>query len=40
MQQYVLTLTCPDQPGIVRALADGIVGAKGTSSRAPSSPTP
>jgi formyltetrahydrofolate deformylase len=29
VQQYVLTLTCPDQPGIVRALADGIVEAKG-----------
>jgi formyltetrahydrofolate deformylase len=29
MEQYVLTLTCPDRPGIVRALADGIVEAKG-----------
>ena len=29
MQQYVLTLTCPDQPGIVRALADGIVDVEG-----------
>ncbi len=29
MLQYVLTLTCPDQPGIVRALADGIAEAKG-----------
>ena len=29
MPQYVITLTCPDQPGIVRALADGIVEAKG-----------
>lgn len=29
MQQYVLTLTCPDRPGIVRALADGIVRAEG-----------
>jgi formyltetrahydrofolate deformylase len=29
VQQYVLTLTCPDRPGIVRALADGIVEAEG-----------
>jgi formyltetrahydrofolate deformylase len=29
MHQYVLTLVCPDQPGIVRALADGIVEVKG-----------
>jgi formyltetrahydrofolate deformylase len=29
VQQYILTLTCPDQPGIGRALADGIVEAKG-----------
>jgi formyltetrahydrofolate deformylase len=29
MPQYVLTLTCPDQPGIVRALADGIVDVEG-----------
>ncbi|WP_088288149.1 formyltetrahydrofolate deformylase [Kineosporia sp. A_224] len=29
MQQYILTLTCPDQPGIVRALADGIVEVRG-----------
>jgi formyltetrahydrofolate deformylase len=29
MQQYVLTLACPDQPGIVRALADAIVEVKG-----------
>jgi len=29
VQQFVLTLTCPDQPGIVRALADGIVRAQG-----------
>ena len=29
MPQYILTLTCPDQPGIVRALADGIVEVKG-----------
>jgi formyltetrahydrofolate deformylase len=29
VHQYVLTLTCPDQPGIVRALADGIVEQKG-----------
>jgi formyltetrahydrofolate deformylase len=29
MPQYVLTLVCPDQPGIVRALADGIVQVGG-----------
>ncbi len=29
MQQFVLTLACPDRPGIVRALADGIVEVKG-----------
>lgn len=29
MARYVLTLTCPDRPGIVRALADGIVTVSG-----------
>jgi formyltetrahydrofolate deformylase len=29
MYRYILTLTCPDQPGIVYALADGILEAKG-----------
>jgi formyltetrahydrofolate deformylase len=29
MTQFVLTLTCPDQPGIVRALAEGIVQVGG-----------
>jgi formyltetrahydrofolate deformylase len=29
MQKYVLTVTCPGQPEIVRALADGIVEATG-----------
>ena len=29
MKQFILTLRCPDQPGIVRALADGIVTASG-----------
>jgi formyltetrahydrofolate deformylase len=29
MQQYVLTLACPDRPGIVLALADGIVDVEG-----------
>ena len=29
MPQYVLTLACPDQPGIVRQLADGIVAVGG-----------
>jgi formyltetrahydrofolate deformylase len=29
MAQYVLTLACPDRPGIVRALADGIVAVGG-----------
>lgn len=29
MQRYLLTLRCPDQPGIVRALADGIFQAEG-----------
>ena len=29
MQQFVLTLACPDRPGIVRALADGIVEVEG-----------
>jgi formyltetrahydrofolate deformylase len=29
MEHYVLTLRCGDQPGIVRALAEGIVQAKG-----------
>ena len=29
MEHYVLTLRCADQPGIVRALAEGIVQAKG-----------
>jgi formyltetrahydrofolate hydrolase len=29
MHQNVLTLVCPGQPGIVRALADGIVEVKG-----------
>ncbi len=29
MPQYVLTLACPDQPGIVRALAEGVVGVGG-----------
>jgi len=27
--QFILTLTCPDRPGIVRALADGIVAVGG-----------
>lgn len=27
MQRYILTLTCPDQPGIVHALSGGITGA-------------
>jgi formyltetrahydrofolate deformylase len=29
MEKYVLTLRCTDRPGIVRALAEGIVRAKG-----------
>ncbi|MFI8529489.1 formyltetrahydrofolate deformylase [Streptomyces aquilus] len=29
MQRYILTVTCPDQPGIVHALSGGITGAKG-----------
>jgi formyltetrahydrofolate deformylase len=29
MEHYILTLRCADQPGIVRALAEGIVQAKG-----------
>jgi formyltetrahydrofolate deformylase len=29
MERYVLTLRCADQPGIVRALAEGVVRAKG-----------
>jgi len=29
MPQFVLTLACPDRPGIVRALADGIVEVGG-----------
>ena len=29
MPQYVLTLACPDRPGIVRDLADGIVAVGG-----------
>ncbi|MFZ0160237.1 MAG: formyltetrahydrofolate deformylase [Kineosporiaceae bacterium] len=29
MQRYILTLVCPDRPGIVRALADGVVGVDG-----------
>jgi formyltetrahydrofolate deformylase len=29
MERYILTLRCPDQPGIVHALAGGIVAAKG-----------
>ena len=29
MPQFVLTLSCPDQPGIVRALAEGVVSVGG-----------
>jgi formyltetrahydrofolate deformylase len=29
MERYILTLRCDDRPGIVRALAEGIVQAKG-----------
>ena len=29
MQRYILTLRCPDQPGIVHALAAGVTEAKG-----------
>jgi formyltetrahydrofolate deformylase len=29
MEHYILTLRCADQPGIVRAVADGIVQAEG-----------
>ncbi len=29
MPQYVLTLACPDRPGIVRALAEGVAGVGG-----------
>ena len=29
MEQFILTLRCSDRPGIVRALADGIVAAEG-----------
>jgi hypothetical protein len=29
MEHYVLTLRCAEQPGIVRALAEGVVQAKG-----------
>ena len=29
MDRYVLTLSCPDQPGIIRAFAEGVVQAQG-----------
>ncbi|WP_028658531.1 formyltetrahydrofolate deformylase [Nocardioides insulae] len=29
MDRYVLTLRCPDQPGIIRAFAEGVVRAEG-----------
>jgi formyltetrahydrofolate deformylase len=29
VHRYILTLACPDQPGIVRALAEGITDSKG-----------
>jgi formyltetrahydrofolate deformylase len=29
MNRYVLTLRCPDQPGIIRAFAEGVVQAQG-----------
>ena len=29
MDRYVFTLRCPDQPGIIRAFAEGVVRAKG-----------
>jgi formyltetrahydrofolate deformylase len=29
MDRYVLTLRCPDQPGIIRAFAEGVVQAQG-----------
>ncbi|RJS46282.1 formyltetrahydrofolate deformylase [Nocardioides cavernaquae] len=29
MDRYVLTLHCPDQPGIIRAFAEGVVQAQG-----------
>ncbi|MCA1981659.1 formyltetrahydrofolate deformylase [Nocardioides nematodiphilus] len=29
MQRYVMTLRCPDQPGIIRAFAEGVVNASG-----------
>ena len=29
MKRYVITLRCPDQPGIIRAFAEGVVNASG-----------
>jgi formyltetrahydrofolate deformylase len=29
MNRYVMTLRCPDQPGIIRAFAEGVVNASG-----------
>ncbi|MDO7867799.1 formyltetrahydrofolate deformylase [Nocardioides jiangxiensis] len=29
MERYVMTLSCPDQPGIIRAFAEGVVQAQG-----------
>ena len=29
MQRYVMTLRCPDRPGIIRAFAEGVVNASG-----------
>jgi formyltetrahydrofolate deformylase len=29
VQRYILTLACPDQPGIIRALAEGVTEFKG-----------
>jgi formyltetrahydrofolate deformylase len=29
MQRYVMTLRCPDRPGIIRAFAEGVVNAAG-----------
>jgi formyltetrahydrofolate deformylase len=29
MKRYVMTLRCPDQPGIIRAFAEGVVNASG-----------
>jgi formyltetrahydrofolate deformylase len=29
MKRYVMTLRCPDQPGIIRAYAEGVVNASG-----------